>query len=91
MHKAQKTCNAVSAWYYCGMTNLKTISKPGGKNPVIGATGSYLDGRIAYDIVEAAVLLRFHKRQEQEKRCEAAKKAKIKAISLAVMPWDERE
>ena len=54
-----------------------------------GKTGASLDGRLAYDIVEAAWVLKSGMEREARLKKEAAQR-KV-PITLAVMPWDERE
>ncbi len=47
-----------------------------------------IDGRLAHDIVEAALILRAVKRLDYERAEEKRHRAKIAAITLQKMPWD---
>ena len=46
------------------------------------------DGRLAYNIVEAAQVLRTVKRLDSQDRADKLRRAKVAAVSLAKMPWD---
>ncbi len=48
-----------------------------------------IDGRLAYDIVEAALILRAVKRLNYERAEEKRHRAKVAAITLRKMPWDK--
>ena len=49
---------------------------------------SNIDGRLAYDIVEAAHILNTVKWLDSERTTEERHRAKIAAITLKIMPWD---
>jgi len=53
-----------------------------------GRPGGQLDGRLAYDIVEAALTIRHEEVRLARQADEKAKRAKIVAITLPKMPWD---
>ena len=53
-----------------------------------GKTGSSMDGRLARDIVEAALAIRHEEKRRARQADEKAKRAKIVAITLPKMPWD---
>jgi len=54
-----------------------------------GRTGSSLDGRLAYDIVEAAWVIRAEKAREAQAAREEKRRAKIVPITLAKAPWEQ--
>ncbi len=47
-----------------------------------------IDGRLAYDIVEAARVLRTVKQLDYERGREERQRAKVAAITLKKMPWE---
>ena len=53
-----------------------------------GHSGSSLDGRLAYDIVEAVYVIQ----HEEARKKQAMQRSRPRApITLAVMPWEDRE
>ena len=47
-----------------------------------------IDGRLAYDIVEAAHIINTVKWLDKERTVEERHRAKVAAITLQRMPWD---
>ncbi len=58
--------------------------------PKRSAGASNFDGRLAHDIVEAAIVIKTIKRIDNYRKEEEKQKAKIAAVTLAIAPWDKK-
>lgn len=59
--------------------------------PKRGAGSSNFDGRLAYDIVEAATVIKIIKRIDNYRKEEKRHKAKVANVTLAIAPWEKNK